>query len=173
MNDLAERSGVTQGEAPPPASARRPRIVIIGAGFGGLSAAQRLARVAADVIVIDRRNHHLFQPLLYQVATAALSPADIAAPIRGILSRQPNTVVILGTVTGIDLGALREPDRRRRDEERPCRSEQKTATNQNDYLTGKAPYKSCELSVPERRDGLTEGIHRARVLQVRIHFPPA
>ena len=103
MNDLAERSGVTQGEAPPPASARRPRIFIIGAGFGGLSAAQRLARVAADVIVIDRRNHHLFQPLLYQVATAALSPADIAAPIRGILSRQPNTVVILGTVTGIDL----------------------------------------------------------------------
>jgi Pyridine nucleotide-disulphide oxidoreductase len=61
MDDLAERSGVTQGDAPRPASARRPRIVIIGAGFGGLSAAQRLARVAADVIVIDRRNHHLFQ----------------------------------------------------------------------------------------------------------------
>jgi len=102
MDDLAERSGVTQGGAPAPASVRQ-RIVIIGAGFGGLSAAQRLARVAADIIVIDRRNHHLFQPLLYQVATAALSPADIAAPIRGILSRQPNTVVILGTVTGIDL----------------------------------------------------------------------
>lgn len=102
MDDLAERSGVTRGDATPPASARR-RIVIIGAGFGGLSAAQRLARVAADIIVIDRRNHHLFQPLLYQVATAALSPADIAAPIRGILSRQRNTVVILGTVTGIDV----------------------------------------------------------------------
>ena len=71
----------------------RPHVVIIGAGFGGLTAAMRLARVAADVTVIDRRNHHLFQPLLYQVATAALSPADIAAPIRGILSRQPNAHV--------------------------------------------------------------------------------
>ena len=71
----------------------RPHVVIIGAGFGGLSAAMQLAHVAADVTVIDRRNHHLFQPLLYQVATAALSPADIAAPIRGILSRQPNAHV--------------------------------------------------------------------------------
>ena len=103
MNGPAERLGVARDEAPPPASARRPRIVIIGAGFGGLSAAQRLARVAADITVIDRRNHHLFQPLLYQVATAALSPADIAAPIRGILSRQQNTAVILGIVTGIDV----------------------------------------------------------------------
>ena len=94
MDDLAERSSVTQVDAPPPASARRPRIVIIGAGFGGLSAAQRLARVAADIIVIDRRNHHLFQPLLYQVATAALSPADIAAPVRGILSKSKNMAVI-------------------------------------------------------------------------------
>ena len=81
----------------------RPRIVIIGAGFGGLSAAMRLGKVGADVTVIDRRNYHLFQPLLYQVATAALSPADIAAPIRGILARQANTNVILGTVTGIDM----------------------------------------------------------------------
>src|SRR5215831_8948302 len=103
MDGPAERLGVARDDAPPAASARRPRIVIIGAGFGGLSAAQRLARVAADITVIDRRNHHLFQPLLYQVATAALSPADIAAPIRGILSRQQNTVVILGTVTGIDV----------------------------------------------------------------------
>src|SRR5215472_15691618 len=94
----------------------RPRIVIIGAGFGGLSAAMQLARVAADVTVIDRRNHHLFQPLLYQVATAALSPADIAAPIRGILSRQANADVTLGTVTGSDtvgrtvlIGARRIP----------------------------------------------------------------
>jgi len=67
-----------------------------------LSAAKRLGKVAADVTVIDRRNHHLFQPLLYQVATAALSPADIAAPIRGILATQANTHVILGSVTGID-----------------------------------------------------------------------
>jgi NADH:ubiquinone reductase (H+-translocating) len=83
----------------------RPRVVIIGAGFGGLSAALGLARTAAHVTIIDRRNYHLFQPLLYQVATAALSPADIAAPIRGIVSRQANTEVILGTVTGIDTTA--------------------------------------------------------------------
>jgi NADH:ubiquinone reductase (H+-translocating) len=80
----------------------RPQVVVIGAGFGGLSAALRLGRVDASLTVIDRRNYHLFQPLLYQVATAALSPADIAAPIRGILSRQANTTVILDTVTGID-----------------------------------------------------------------------
>ncbi len=84
-------------------SGRRLRIVIIGAGFGGLNAAMHLARVDVDITVIDRRNHHLFQPLLYQVATAALSPADIAAPIRGILSRQKNAEVILGEVTGIDI----------------------------------------------------------------------
>jgi NADH:ubiquinone reductase (H+-translocating) len=80
----------------------KPRIVIIGAGFGGLSAARALARTPVDVTVIDRRNHHLFQPLLYQVATAGLSPAEIAAPIRGILGRQRNAEVILGRVTGID-----------------------------------------------------------------------
>ena len=88
--------------APQPA---RPQIVIVGAGFGGLSAAKGLARVDADVTVIDQRNHHLFQPLLYQVATAALSPADIAWPIRGILSRQSHARVRLGTVTGIDRAA--------------------------------------------------------------------
>jgi len=81
----------------------RPHIVIIGAGFGGLSAATGLHRAPAAVTVIDQRNHHLFQPLLYQVATAALSPADVAAPIRGILSRQANAEVVLGTVTGIDV----------------------------------------------------------------------
>src|SRR6202162_2857390 len=79
-----------------------PRIVIVGAGFGGLSAAKALARTPAQIIVIDERNYHLFQPLLYQVATAGLSPADIAAPIRGILRRQKNTHVMLGSVTGID-----------------------------------------------------------------------
>ena len=82
---------------------RRPRIVIVGAGFGGLSAALGLRHADADVTVIDQHNHHLFQPLLYQVATAALSPADIAAPIRSILRRQRNTRVMLGTVTGIDI----------------------------------------------------------------------
>jgi NADH dehydrogenase len=101
MDGLSERLEIGQHEKPV-ASARRPRIVIIGAGFGGPSAAVRLGRADADVTVIDRRNYHLFQPLLYQVATAALSPADIAAPIRGILSRQANTDVILGAVTGID-----------------------------------------------------------------------
>ncbi|HZT86766.1 MAG TPA: NAD(P)/FAD-dependent oxidoreductase [Stellaceae bacterium] len=83
----------------------RASIVIIGAGFGGLSAAQGLRHAPADVLVIDRRNHHLFQPLLYQVATAALSPADIAGPIRHILARQPNTTVLLSTVVGLDLDA--------------------------------------------------------------------
>src|SRR5207248_7851331 len=87
----------------PVTATRRPHFVIVGAGFGGLSAATRLGGIDADVTVIDRRNYHRFQPLLYQVATAALSPADIAAPIRGILARQPNTDVILGTVTGIDI----------------------------------------------------------------------
>src|SRR5437660_224230 len=83
-------------------SVDRPRIVIIGAGFGGLSAAHGLAGVKADVTVIDRRNHHLFQPLLYQVATAGLSPAQIASPIRAILSRAANVHVILGRVSGIE-----------------------------------------------------------------------
>ena len=80
----------------------RPRIVIIGAGFSGLWAASALARAPAQITVIDERNYHLFQPLLYQVATAGLSPADIAAPIRGILSRQRNAYVVLGHVDGID-----------------------------------------------------------------------
>jgi NADH:quinone reductase (non-electrogenic) len=79
-----------------------PKIVIVGAGFGGLWAASALAGASAQVTVIDERNYHLFQPLLYQVATAGLSPADIAAPIRGILSRQRNANVVLGRVVGID-----------------------------------------------------------------------
>ena len=102
MDGVIEQPEIAQRDSPS-AGSSRPRIVIIGAGFGGLSAAMRLGKVAADVTVIDRRNHHLFQPLLYQVATAALSPADIAAPIRGILARQANTNVILGSVTGIDM----------------------------------------------------------------------
>jgi NADH:ubiquinone reductase (H+-translocating) len=80
----------------------RPRVVVVGAGFGGLAAAKALARTPAEVVVVDRRNYHLFQPLLYQVATAALSPADIAWPIRSILRHQANTVVQMGRVTGID-----------------------------------------------------------------------
>jgi NADH:ubiquinone reductase (H+-translocating) len=80
----------------------RPRIVIVGAGFGGLSAAHSLAGADADVTVIDRRNYHLFQPLLYQVATAGLSPAQIASPIRAILRHDANVRVVLGKVKGVD-----------------------------------------------------------------------
>ena len=80
----------------------RPRVVIVGGGFGGLSAAKVLARSPVEVLLIDRRNHHVFQPLLYQVATAGLSPGDIASPIRWILRRQSNVQVWLGEVTGID-----------------------------------------------------------------------
>ena len=80
----------------------RPHIVIVGAGFGGLSAAHALSGADADVTVIDRRNYHLFQPLLYQVATAGLSPAQIASPIRAILRGAANVRVMLGRVTGVD-----------------------------------------------------------------------
>jgi NADH dehydrogenase len=88
-----------------PASSRTgqvPRVVIVGAGFGGLSAAMVLRHEKVQVTLIDRRNHHLFQPLLYEVATAGLSPADIAQPIRSILRRQRNATVLLGRVTGVD-----------------------------------------------------------------------
>lgn len=91
--------------AEPHAGARRPRVVIIGAGFGGLSAAHALRRADADITVIDKRNYHLFQPLLYQVATAGLSPAQIASPIRGILRRQRNATVLMGKVSAIDSAA--------------------------------------------------------------------
>jgi NADH dehydrogenase len=80
----------------------QPRIVIVGAGFGGLASAKALRNTPASVILIDRTNHHLFQPLLYQVATSVLSPSQIATPIRGIFRKQKNTIVILGEVTGVD-----------------------------------------------------------------------
>src|SRR5438128_884757 len=82
-----------------------PKVVIVGAGFGGLKAAKALARGPFATTVIDRHNYHLFQPLLYQVATAALSPADIAAPIRGILRGAENCSVMLAKVEGIDPAA--------------------------------------------------------------------
>src|SRR5881227_2359491 len=81
----------------------QPRVVIIGAGFGGLQAALALRKAPVQVTVIDRTNHHLFQPLLYQVATAALSPADIASPIRHILRKVENCRVVLAEITGVDL----------------------------------------------------------------------
>jgi NADH:ubiquinone reductase (H+-translocating) len=80
----------------------RPNVVIVGAGFGGLEAAKSLARAPVDVVVIDRQNHHCFQPLLYQVATAALSPADVAWPIRHILRKQANATVLMADVRDVD-----------------------------------------------------------------------
>src|SRR5438067_4781376 len=83
------------------------KVVILGGGFGGLAAAQKLRRAPVDVTLIDRRNFHLFQPLLYQVATGSLSAGEIAAPLRSVLSRQKNTHVLLGQVTDIDQLAKR------------------------------------------------------------------
>src|SRR5947209_8397123 len=89
------RKGTMKGEP--------PRVVIIGGGFGGLNAARTLRSTAVRVVLIDRQNHHLFQPLLYQVATAALAPSDIASPIRRILRGQRNAEVFLGAVEAIDV----------------------------------------------------------------------
>src|SRR5580700_1113375 len=79
-----------------------PRVVIVGGGFGGLATAKALKNSSARVLLIDRTNHHVFQPLLYQVATSVLTPGQIGSPIRGILRRQRRTTVILGEVTGVD-----------------------------------------------------------------------
>jgi NADH:ubiquinone reductase (H+-translocating) len=84
-------------------SPQRPKVVIVGAGFGGIEAATALSRVAVDVILLDRQNHHCFQPLLYQVATAALSPAEIAWPIRHMLRQQRNATVFMTEVEAVDL----------------------------------------------------------------------
>src|SRR5262249_16991597 len=108
MPDRREQLQPSQGaDEPMPAAGAMskpatPRIVIVGAGFGGLVAAKALRKLPAQVTVIDRRNYHLFQPLLYQVATAGLSPADIASPIRGILRDQANAEVVMASVTGVD-----------------------------------------------------------------------
>jgi NADH dehydrogenase len=85
----------------------KPRVVIVGAGFGGLNAARALHDAPVQVTVIDRNNHHLFQPLLYQVATGVLSPAEISAPIRNVLTKQKNAEVLMGEVTGVDTQAQR------------------------------------------------------------------
>src|SRR6478736_10544306 len=84
------------------AERRRPRVVIVGGGFGGLYAARALKRANVDVLVLDRTNHHLFQPLLYQVATATLAPTDITAPIRWLLRKQRNATVLMVEVERID-----------------------------------------------------------------------
>jgi len=88
-------------------TARRPHVVIVGGGFGGLQTAKKLRRAALQVTVVDRNNHHLFQPLLYQVASAVLSPGDIAEPIRGVLRNQKNASVLLAEVGGVDLEGSR------------------------------------------------------------------
>src|SRR5437764_8292578 len=82
-----------------------PHVIIAGGGFAGLYAARALRRAPVRITLVDRHNYHLFQPLLYQVATAALNPSDIAAPIRSILRRQPNVSVLLGEAASIDVNA--------------------------------------------------------------------
>src|SRR5277367_4801336 len=104
----SEASLPSEGAALPRAadgSGARKRVVIVGAGFGGVAAARALAHSEADVTLIDRRNHHIFQPLLYQVATAVLAPSEIAAPIRHLVGRQKNLSVLLGEATGVDVDA--------------------------------------------------------------------
>src|SRR5262245_31477370 len=83
----------------------RKRVVIVGGGFAGVAAAHALRHADAEVVLIDRRNHHIFQPLLYQVATAVLSPAEIAAPIRQLEAKQRNVSVLLGEVTAVDVAS--------------------------------------------------------------------
>ncbi len=90
-------------EGAPAAPEKRQRVVVVGAGFAGLACARALARAPVQVTVVDRRNHHLFQPLLYQVATAGLNPADIATPTRQILRKQRNAEVLLAEVRGVDV----------------------------------------------------------------------
>ena len=95
------------GKTPRHGLGRRPRVVVIGAGFGGIRAAQGLSKLPVDVTVLDRKNHHTFQPLLYQVALAVLSPGDIAQPIRSILRNNRNTEVLMDEVVAIDTAARR------------------------------------------------------------------
>src|SRR5712671_7686967 len=83
-------------------TSKTPRVVIVGGGFGGLAAAKALRKAPVQVILIDRTNHHVFQPLLYQVATSVLAPSQMSSPIRGILRKHKNTMVIMGEVTGVD-----------------------------------------------------------------------
>ena len=99
MFDQIPQAAAVAGQTAAP---HRPRIVIVGAGFGGLAAAKALAGADADVTLVDRRNYHLFQPLLYQVATAGLSPAQIATPIRAVVAGAANVRVLMGRVSGVD-----------------------------------------------------------------------
>jgi NADH dehydrogenase len=102
MDDAPKTQPAAQAAAAAADRPARPRVVIVGAGFGGLSAAKALAKAPVEVTLVDRHNYHLFQPLLYQVATAGLSPADIASPIRAIMRDQPNAHVLMARVEGVD-----------------------------------------------------------------------
>ena len=93
---------------------QRPRVVVVGAGFGGIHAALGLGKLPVDVTVVDKKNHHTFQPLLYQVALAVLSPGDIAQPIRSILRDNANTEVIMDEVVGFDTAAASRASQERR-----------------------------------------------------------
>src|SRR6185312_8309522 len=97
------RIGLADTEAEPGPSAERPRIIVLGGGFGGVGAARELDGADADVVVIDKHDYHTFQPLLYQVATALLEPATVGSPLRGHFHDQPNAVVHQTTVSGVDL----------------------------------------------------------------------
>ena len=110
MQDMPERTPetehlVTSERIEPAHPVEKPHVVIVGAGFGGLNAARALRDAPVQITIVDCRNHHLFQPLLYQVATAVLSPADICAPIRHVFRRQKNVEVLLAEVTGVDVQA--------------------------------------------------------------------
>jgi NADH:ubiquinone reductase (H+-translocating) len=102
---LEETRSRQQLSPPEPAPRKQKRVVIIGGGFGGIAAAHALRHADAEVVLLDRRNHHIFQPLLYQVATAVLSPAEIAAPIRQLEAKQRNVSVLLAEVTGVDVAS--------------------------------------------------------------------
>jgi NADH:ubiquinone reductase (H+-translocating) len=114
--------------------AARPRVIIIGGGFGGLTAARTLKRAPVDVTLLDRRNHHTFQPLLYQVATAGLSPGDIASPIRWILRRQSNVRVLLAEVQHIDVERRMVHIRPGGSPTRSAAEEERSFTLEYDYL---------------------------------------
>jgi NADH dehydrogenase len=99
-NSFSRESPTVANAAP-----QKKRVLIVGGGFGGIAAARALKRADVEVLLVDRRNHHIFQPLLYQVATAVLSPAEIATPIRQLESKQKNLNVLLAEVKGINLAA--------------------------------------------------------------------
>lgn len=107
MTSATDRPADHQSDPAPARSKDRPRVVIVGSGFGGLQLVHSLNGTAVDITLIDRRNHHLFQPLLYQVATASLATSEIAWPIRQLLRKRPEVTTLMGTVTGVDVAARR------------------------------------------------------------------